>query len=82
MIWILIIGFMVGAVAKFLIPGREPGGIILTILLGIGGSMLASWAGGAIGIYRHGEAVSFVAAVVGAMAIIFLYNLRSNRKNV
>lgn len=82
MIWVLLIGLMVGVVARFLMPGKGPGGIILTILLGIGGSMLASWSGGALGVYRPGEPVSFIAAVIGAMAILFLYNLLSNRKNI
>jgi uncharacterized membrane protein YeaQ/YmgE (transglycosylase-associated protein family) len=80
MIWSLIIGLMVGIVAKFFMPGREPGGFILTILLGIGGAIFASWIGGQIGIYRQGEPVGFVAAVLGAMAILAIYNMLSGRK--
>ena len=81
MIWTLIIGLMVGIVAKFLMPGRDPGGFIITILLGIGGAMFASWAGGAMGVYGSGEPVGFIAAVLGAMALLFIYRLiTSNRK--
>jgi uncharacterized membrane protein YeaQ/YmgE (transglycosylase-associated protein family) len=82
MLWILIIGFLVGLVAKFLMPGREPGGFILTILLGIGGAMLAEWAGGAFGVYTRGEPVGFLAAVLGAMAILFIYHLISGNKKI
>jgi uncharacterized membrane protein YeaQ/YmgE (transglycosylase-associated protein family) len=80
MIWTLLIGLMVGAIAQFLMPGRGPGGIIMTILLGIGGAMLANWAGYSFGAYNHGEPVGFVAAVLGAMVILFLYNALSKRQ--
>jgi uncharacterized membrane protein YeaQ/YmgE (transglycosylase-associated protein family) len=80
MLWVLIIGLMVGVVAKFLMPGNEPGGFIMTILLGIGGAMVANWAGGAFGAYHHDEPVGFIAAVAGAMAILFVYKLLLKRK--
>ena len=80
MLWVLIIGLLVGVVAKFIMPGKEPGGFIMTILLGIGGAMVANWAGGAFGAYGPGEPVGFVAAVLGAMAILFVYQILSNRK--
>jgi uncharacterized membrane protein YeaQ/YmgE (transglycosylase-associated protein family) len=73
MIWTIVIGFVIGVVAKFLMPGSDPSGFIITILLGIGGSMLASWLGGALGIYLAGEPASFIAAVLGAMLILFIY---------
>ncbi len=79
MLWALFIGFLVGLVAKFLMPGREPGGFIITILLGIGGAMVANWAGGAFGAYGPGEPVGFLAAVLGAMALLFLYKLLSQK---
>jgi uncharacterized membrane protein YeaQ/YmgE (transglycosylase-associated protein family) len=79
MIWTLIIGLVIGVVAKFFMPGQDPGGFIITILLGISGSMLASWLGGALGIYTVGEAASFVAAVLGAMLILFIYRLFSGQ---
>lgn len=80
MLWILIIGLMVGVVAKFFMPGKGPEGFILTILLGIGGAMLANWAGGAFGAYTQDEPAGFISAVLGAMAILFIYRLTSNNK--
>ncbi len=82
MLWVLIIGFIVGVVAKFFMPGKGPGGIIVTILLGIAGALFAHWVGANLGIYNEGEPVGFIAAVLGAMAILFIYGLISNgRKN-
>lgn len=80
MLWVLIIGLMVGVVAKFLMPGKNPGGFVMTILLGIGGAMVANWAGGSLGVYQPGEPVGFLAAVLGAMAILFLHQVLSARK--
>ncbi len=77
MIWILIIGLIIGVVAKFLMPGKEPGGFVMTIILGIGGAMLASWASGSMGVYKYGEPAGFIAAVLGAMLILFIYRLTS-----
>jgi len=82
MLWILLIGFFVGALAKFFIPGREPGGFIMTILLGIGGAMLANWAGGSFGIYHQGDPAGFIAAVLGSMVILLVYHLMSDGKKV
>ena len=75
MVWALIIGLLVGFVAKLLMPGRDPGGIIITCLLGIAGAAFAHWAGGAIGVYAPGEPVGFVSAVIGAMILLFVYRL-------
>jgi uncharacterized membrane protein YeaQ/YmgE (transglycosylase-associated protein family) len=82
MIWVLFIGLLVGVVAKFLMPGKEPGGFVMTILLGIGGAMVANWAGGSFGAYGPGEPVGFVAAVLGAMAILFVYQLFLKREKI
>lgn len=80
MIWTLIIGLFIGIVAKFLMPGDDPGGIIVTILLGIAGSMVAGWAGSAMGLYQYGEPVGFIAAVLGAMALLFIYRAAVGRR--
>jgi uncharacterized membrane protein YeaQ/YmgE (transglycosylase-associated protein family) len=69
----LIIGFLIGAVAKFLMPGRDPGGFIVTTLLGIAGAFVANWIGGAVGLYHPGEAAGFIASVLGAILLLFLY---------
>ncbi len=71
----IIIGGLAGLVAKFLMPGRDPGGFIITILLGIGGAMVATWVGQAVGWYRSGDSAGFIGAVVGAIIILFIYRM-------
>jgi uncharacterized membrane protein YeaQ/YmgE (transglycosylase-associated protein family) len=71
----LIIGLLVGAVAKLLMPGRDPGGCIVTILLGIAGAFVAGYLGQAIGWYQPGQPVGFIASVIGAMLLLLLYRL-------
>jgi uncharacterized membrane protein YeaQ/YmgE (transglycosylase-associated protein family) len=72
--WTLIIGLAIGAVAKLLMPGKDPGGCIITILLGIAGAFVASYAGTKFG-WEFGSVGSFVAAVIGAMVLLLLYRL-------
>ncbi len=74
-IWAIIIGFIVGLVAKFLMPGRDPGGFIVTALLGIVGAVLASFLGQAMGLYAAGQSAGFIGAVIGAILVLFIYNL-------
>jgi uncharacterized membrane protein YeaQ/YmgE (transglycosylase-associated protein family) len=81
MLWVLIIGLFVGVVAKFLMPGNDRGGFIMTIVLGVAGAMLANWFGGNMGIYQQGEAAGFIAAVVGAMVILAVYRVLVSGKN-
>ena len=75
--WIawIIIGGLAGVIAKLLMPGRDPGGCIITILLGIAGALLAGWIGHAIGWYRPNEGAGFIAAIVGAFIILLIYRL-------
>jgi len=74
-IWAVIIGFIVGIVAKFLMPGRDPGGFIVTALLGIVGAVVATFLGQAMGIYAAGQSAGFIGAVIGAIIVLFIYNL-------
>lgn len=74
-IWTLIIGLIAGAVAKLLVPGRDPGGWFVTMLLGIAGSFLARWVGTAMGYYAPGARVGFFASVLGAVVILVVYHL-------
>jgi uncharacterized membrane protein YeaQ/YmgE (transglycosylase-associated protein family) len=74
-LWMIVIGLIVGALAKLVMPGHDPGGVIVTILLGIGGSILAGLIGRALGWYREGEPVGFLASIVGAVIILALYRL-------
>jgi uncharacterized membrane protein YeaQ/YmgE (transglycosylase-associated protein family) len=75
----LIIGLVIGIVAKFLMPGDDPGGIIVTALLGIAGSFIAGFAGQALGWYDTGEPISFVAAVAGSIVLLLVYRLLFRR---
>ncbi len=77
--WILI-GLIAGAIAKAIMPGRDPGGCLVTILLGIGGALLAGFLGQLIGWYRPGEGAGFLAAIVGAILILFLYRMFARRR--
>jgi len=74
-IWTVFIGFLIGVVAKLLMPGRDPGGCIITILIGIAGSFVASYLGQALGWYQSGQPAGFIASVIGAMLLLLLYRL-------
>jgi uncharacterized membrane protein YeaQ/YmgE (transglycosylase-associated protein family) len=75
----IIIGFFIGLIAKFLMPGRDPGGFIITILLGIGGALTANFLGRALGLYSTNEAAGFIASVIGAMILLAIYRAFSGR---
>jgi uncharacterized membrane protein YeaQ/YmgE (transglycosylase-associated protein family) len=75
LLWTIIIGAVIGVVAKLLMPGRDPGGCIITILLGIAGSFLAGYLGRAMGWYQEGQAAGFIFSVVGAMVLLLIYRL-------
>ena len=79
-IWILLIGLVIGAVAKLLMPGKDPGGCIITMLLGIAGAFLASYLGEKMGIYPASGFGRFVAAVIGALVLLLLYRLIFSRR--
>lgn len=79
-IWTILIGFIVGIVAKFLMPGRDPAGFIITAIIGIVGSVIATYLGRFMGFYQVGESAGFIAAVVGAIILLFLYRLVTGRK--
>jgi len=76
----IIIGFIVGAVAKLLMPGRDPGGWIITILLGLAGAFVARFLGQGLGWYGETDPVGFIASVVGAIILLVLYRLIARRR--
>lgn len=76
----LVIGLLAGGIAKLLMPGKDPGGCLVTMLLGIAGAMLAGFLGKTIGWYKEGEAAGFVAAIVGAFIILLVYRLVLRRR--
>ncbi|BAN51313.1 GlsB/YeaQ/YmgE family stress response membrane protein [Metapseudomonas resinovorans] len=71
----IIIGLIVGVIARFIKPGDDSMGWIMTILLGIGGSLLATYGGQALGIYQAGQAAGFIGAVIGAVVLLVIYGL-------
>jgi uncharacterized membrane protein YeaQ/YmgE (transglycosylase-associated protein family) len=79
--WI-VIGGIAGAIAKLLMPGKDPGGCIITILLGIGGAVLAGYLGHALGWYKTGEGAGFIAAIVGAFILLGIYRLVAGRRRL
>jgi uncharacterized membrane protein YeaQ/YmgE (transglycosylase-associated protein family) len=78
-IWTLIIGLLAGSVAKLLMPGKDPGGFIVTMLLGVAGAFVATWLGEAVGWYRAGEGAGLFGAVVGAVILLIAYRLIKRR---
>lgn len=79
-LWSIIIGLIVGALAKLVMPGKDPGGIIITILLGIGGSLLFTFLGRMIGWYDEGESAGFIASFLGAIVLLWIYRLIAKRR--
>jgi len=80
-LWTLIIGLVVGAIAKLLMPGKDPGGFIVTMLLGVAGALLAGFLGRAMGWYATaGSGPGIIASVVGAIVLLFIYRLFIGRR--
>jgi uncharacterized membrane protein YeaQ/YmgE (transglycosylase-associated protein family) len=80
-IWTIIIGFLAGLIAKFIMPGdNEPSGFIMTTVLGIVGAFLASYLGQALGWYKAGEGAGFIGAVVGAIILLLIYGFVAGKR--
>ncbi len=75
----LIIGLVVGLIARLLMPGRDPAGMIVTILLGIGGALVAYYVGRGLGVYGVGDKTGWIASILGAMLLLFVYRMTTNR---
>ena len=75
LLWMIVIGLIVGVLAKLIMPGRDPGGIIVTILLGIAGSVVAGLIGRAVGWYSAGQPAGFIASIIGAIIILAIHRL-------
>jgi uncharacterized membrane protein YeaQ/YmgE (transglycosylase-associated protein family) len=80
LLWTLIIGLIVGAIAKLLMPGKDPGGWIVAILLGIAGSFVASYLGRMLGWYQEGQSAGFIMSILGAVLLLFVYRLLTGKK--
>jgi uncharacterized membrane protein YeaQ/YmgE (transglycosylase-associated protein family) len=80
LLWTIIIGAVIGAIAKLLMPGKDPGGCIITILLGIAGAFVAGLIGQALGWYQPGQPAGFIFSVIGAMILLLLYRIIFGRR--
>ena len=80
-LWMIIIGLVVGALAKLLMPGRDPGGVLMTIVVGICGAILAGLMGRAIGWYGQGQSAGFIASVLGAILLLALYRMMKPQRH-
>jgi uncharacterized membrane protein YeaQ/YmgE (transglycosylase-associated protein family) len=79
-IWTLLIGFLAGAIAKLLMPGKDPGGFIITIVLGMAGALVAKLLGQALGFYQSTDSAGFIASIVGAVILLAIYRLITKRR--
>lgn len=80
LLWTLLIGLIVGIIAKLLMPGRDPGGFIITTLLGIAGAFVAYFIGRALGWYAEGQPAGFIASVIGAIILLAIYRMFIGRR--
>ncbi|MBN1603555.1 MAG: GlsB/YeaQ/YmgE family stress response membrane protein [Chitinispirillaceae bacterium] len=74
-VWAIIVGFIVGLIAKFIMPGKDPGGFIITTLLGIGGALVATWIGRTAGWYDQQSGAGFLASIIGAILLLIVYRV-------
>lgn len=79
-LWLFVVGLIIGIVAKLLMPGRDPGGFIITALLGVAGMFLGDWLAGILHIPIRGELGGFIVGLIGAILLLFLYRLASSRR--
>jgi uncharacterized membrane protein YeaQ/YmgE (transglycosylase-associated protein family) len=82
LLWTLFVGLIVGALAKLIMPGKDPGGIIVTMLIGIAGAFVAGFAGRFLHLYQPGSTPGIIASVLGAMVLLGIYRLIQGRRRV
>ena len=80
-LWTLIIGLVIGVIAKLLMPGKDPGGCIITMLIGIAGAFIAGYLGRLIGWYQPGQPAGFIASIIGAMILLLIYRLIAGKRS-
>jgi uncharacterized membrane protein YeaQ/YmgE (transglycosylase-associated protein family) len=78
-IWTILIGFIVGLLAKMIMPGRDPSGFFITAIIGIAGSLLATYGGQALGLYNAGEPAGFIGSLIGAIILLVIYHMVRNK---
>lgn len=82
LIWMLIVGLIVGALAKLIVPGRDPGGVFITMLLGVAGALVAGFLGRLLGLYGPGQRAGFLMSTAGAILLLLLYRVVKHRHAV
>ncbi len=80
-LWAVIIGFVAGTIARWIMPGRDPGGFIITVVLGVCGAVVATWIGRTLGWYHDEQTAGFIGSVVGAVIILALYRLFARNRS-
>jgi uncharacterized membrane protein YeaQ/YmgE (transglycosylase-associated protein family) len=81
-LWMLIVGLVVGALAKLLMPGKDPGGIFITMLLGVAGALIAGFLGRSLGWYEENESAGLIASILGAVILLGIYRLVVGRRQL
>jgi len=81
-LWTLIVGLVVGALAKLFMPGRDPGGFIVTMLIGVAGAFTAGYLGSAMGFYKGTGGPGLIASILGAMLLLVVYRLATRRRRI
>lgn len=81
-LWMLIIGLVVGALAKLVMPGRDPGGIFITMLIGVAGALLAGFLGRSLGWYHENEGAGFIASIIGSVLLLGIYRVVVGRRQL
>lgn len=79
-LWMLIIGLVIGALAKLIMPGKDPGGVIITMVLGVAGALIAGFLGRSLGWYQEGQPAGFIASIVGAIILLAGYRMVMSRR--
>ncbi|HMF53259.1 MAG TPA: GlsB/YeaQ/YmgE family stress response membrane protein [Edaphobacter sp.] len=82
LLWTALIGLVVGALAKLIMPGKDPGGIFVTMLIGIAGSFLGTFIGRAVGHYEPGQSAGFIMSLLGALILLAIYHFIRRRRSV
>jgi len=73
-LWVILIGFIVGILAKLIVPGKDPSGFIITVLIGIGGSLIGTWIGRLLGWYQPDQSAGFLMSLAGAVILLAIYH--------
>jgi uncharacterized membrane protein YeaQ/YmgE (transglycosylase-associated protein family) len=80
-IWFLLFGLIVGALARFIVPGREPGGWVISMMLGVGGALVGGYFGRVVGLYEEGQPTGFIMSLLGAISLVVVYQALNSRRS-